>query len=399
MKIRAALLSLLFVAPATTLLADQQADDLNTKYIAAKQKSQYDLAMQYICDAAKIDPAKYSATCNSVSSYVNSRLKAFQDAIDIGKVEMGNKEWAKAMRDFSSITFGPNYSEAQTLYAQAKKNAEAPAVDPNAEALKAAHAAFDVNDFATAEADLQKVKSPDLQPQAQDMLNNIRNYTSLMQQGDALQANKKYPDALKKYTAAMAIKSNGPGNPAAKVQVVTALTAVSKPVGPPAAIDNTQKIRTAMAEASEYKSRGNWQGVLTSVDRVLALDPKQQDALSLKAEAQDAMKAQLAKDPKALEDTLATGIRNYYQSDFSEANSAINLYIKAGGTRIGAAHFYLGATMISQALFADPKNKDENSQLQQGAMKEFQQAKQAKFKPVEKAVSPKVLAVWNQNGL
>jgi hypothetical protein len=55
--------------------------------------------------------------------------------------------------------------------------------------------------------------------------------------------------------------------------------------------------------------------------------------------------------------------------------------------------------MLSQALVSDPKNKDDHDRLQQNALQQFQQAKQERFRPVEKYVSPKILAVWNQSGM
>jgi hypothetical protein len=55
--------------------------------------------------------------------------------------------------------------------------------------------------------------------------------------------------------------------------------------------------------------------------------------------------------------------------------------------------------MLSQAIVSDPKDKSDHDRLEQSALQQFQQAKQQRFQPVEKFVSPRILAVWNQAGM
>ena len=398
---------LLFLAAIMLLpitLHSQSADDLYKQYQTAKQKGQYDIAAKALCDAAKIDP-KYSKECDSVSTYVNQRLVQFQSAFDVGKAEFDSNENVKAVQDLSKIAFGPRREPAQALIAEAQARLSRPVSDPSTDALKAAQTAYENNDFPTATANAQQVKSAELQAQAQSLLSKIQNYNDNMQQAQSLLASKNYPAAQQKYQAAAAIKNNGPGNPAGKVQEVAALASM-KPNAPavavskPAPVDNQAKIKGFLADAQQHTSQGNWQAALAAYNQALALDPRQPDALAGKQQAQEAMKDALAKDPKALEDTLVGGIRNYYQSHFTEARDAISLYLTAGGTRSkGAAYFYLGATMLSQAIVYDPKDKSDHDRLEQSALQQFQQAKQERFKPIEKFVSPKILSVWNQPGM
>ncbi|HVW78737.1 MAG TPA: tetratricopeptide repeat protein [Alloacidobacterium sp.] len=379
----------------------QQADDLYRQYQSAKQKGQYDVAAKYLCDAAKIDQ-KYGKECDSVSTYVNQRLTQFQSSFDVGKAEFDSNENVKAIQDLSKITFGPKRDEAQSLIAQAQARLTRPATDPNADALKAAQLAYANNDFPTAEANAQQVKSAELQPQAQTILSNIRNYNDDMQQAQAFQASKNYQAAQQKYQAAVSIKPNGPGNPAGKLQEVAALIS-AKPTlansNKSAPLDNSAKIKAYLADASRHAAQNDWQAAITAYNQALVLDPKQPEALAGKTQAQEQMKAALAKDPKALEKTLVNGIQNYYAGQFSEAEQAISIYLGIGTQNLGAAHFYLGAALLSQAIVSDPKNKDDQNHLQQTAMQQFQEAKQANFKPAQKYVSPKILAVWNQPGM
>ncbi|HEX3435973.1 MAG TPA: hypothetical protein VHT24_04330 [Pseudacidobacterium sp.] len=407
MKARVLLFSGIFLLASVTLHADQQADDLYQQYKAASAKNQVELAAKLLCQAAEIDQAKYGKECANTQQFVSSRLQRFEGYFVTGKSEYETKDYVGAVRDLSRIDFGPHREEAQKLIAQAYDQINHPQpVDSSPQSLKAAQIAYDNGDFATASVNAALVKAPELQPAAQSILSNIKAYNEAMQEGDALMAAKNYAAAQQKYDAALNIRSNGPGNPAGKLQQVAAMTANAKQGqatagnNPPVLQDKSARIKAALAEAQGDAAKSNWQAALAAYGRVLELDPKQPDALTGRTQAEDAMKAELSKDPKALEDVLIKGVRAYYESHFIQAHDAISLYLTAGGTRSkGAAYFYLGATMLSQSILSSPKNRDEADSLHQSALEQFQQAKQERFKPVEKYVSPKILAVWNQSGM
>ena len=399
----AILLFCLLCAPAT-LLADQQADDY---YKQSQKTNDPQAAVDLLCKAAKLDPQTYGKKCDDAQQYYNTRVEKFEGLYITGKSKFETKDYVGAISDLTKIYFGPRHDDAQKLISQANEIISHPQpVDNSAQSLKAAQTAYENGDFATAAANADLVKAPDLQAQAQGIRNNIKNYNDAMQQAEAFKASKNYPAAQQKYNIALSIKSNGPGNPSGKLQEIAGLLSAAKSSNGNAIAsnkpsqDNAARIKAGLADARDDAAKENWQGALTAYNQVLALDPKQPDALAGKVQAQDAMKNAIANDPKALEDTLVTGIRSYYESHFTEARDAISLYLTAGGTRSkGAAYFYLGATMLSQALVSDPKNKDDHDRLQQNALQQFQQAKQERFRPVEKYVSPKILAVWNQSGM
>jgi hypothetical protein len=401
MKRRIFLLAFLMCAP-VALLADQQADSL---YKQSQATNDQQAAVDLLCKAADLDPATYGKKCNDAKQYLDSRLQKFDGLFISGKAKFDAKQYADAVSDLSKIYFGPHRPEAQQLIAQANDAINHPQpVDNSAPALKAAQVAYDNGDFATAETNAGLVKSPELLPQAQSLLSNIRNYRDDMQQAEAFKTDKNYTAALQKYNAALAIKVNGPGNPAAKLQEVAdlmkqqnsaAVAAIKQSVS-----DSTAKIKADLSDARDQMAKGNLQGALNAYNQVLTLNPKEAEAISGKEQVQQAMQTALAKDPKALEDTLVGGIRSYYESHFTEAHDAIELYLKVGGTRSkGAAYFYLGATILSQAILSSPKSIQERDHLQHDALEQFQQAKQEHFRPVEKFVSPKILAVWNQAGM
>lgn len=399
MKSRILPLLVLLFAPAA-LIADQQADSL---YKQSQATNDQQAAVELLCKAADLDPATYGKKCTDAKQYLDSRLQKFDGLYVSGKAKFGAKQYADAVSDLSKIYFGPHRAEAQELIAQANDAINHPQpADNSAPALKAAQQAYDNGDFATAETNAGLVKSPELLPQAQTILSNIRNYRDDMQQAEAFKTDKNYTAAQQKYNAALAIKSNGPGNPTAKLQELAVLmkqqntTVANNKQQPP---DNSAKIKSGLTDARDQMAKGNPQGALNFYNQVLALDPKQAEAISGKEQAQQAIQEAIAHDPKALEDTLVGGIRNYYESHFTEAHDAIALYLKVGTRSKGAAYFYLGATMISQAILSSPKSREERDRLEKDAMQQFQQARQERYKPVEKYVSPKVLAAWNQAGM
>ena len=111
------------------------------------------------------------------------------------------------------------------------------------------------------------------------------------------------------------------------------------------------------------------------------------------------MTAELQSDPKELADGLEDGIRSYYASQFEQAAASISLYLNGGGLHNkGAAYFYLGASLLSQAILADPHDQANQSSTRQNADEQFQMARQENYMPVEKLVSPRILAEWARSG-
>ena len=386
-----ALCAALFLCISAGARADPQAEDLYSKYKDAKAKGQYDVAGKYVCDAAKIDP-KYQNECDRVSTYVNGRLQDFETTFVLATDEFNRGDCRSALNDSAKISFGPHRDEALALGQKAKACLEKPAVDPNAEALKAAQLAYANNNFPTADANAQQVKSAELLSQATTIRNNIKNYTDAMQKGDEYARKKNFAAARQQYELAAQIKSDGPGSPSAKVQQ---MIATSTPTGPQQ--DNKAAlVKVPLSDAQDAVKRGDCANALVSFARVLELDPKQPDAIAGKAKCQEDI---ARSDPKRLEETLVSGVRSFYESSFTDAQADISTYVKIGGSNMGAAYFYLGATMLARAILASPKSKEEYDRFQQAAMENFQKAKQEKFKPVEKYVSPKILAVWAQAGM
>jgi hypothetical protein len=396
----AALASFALFTPAVH--ADSQADHLRDLAKQAHARGALDQEADALCQAATLDPQKYSKKCAHARDEVARQLDEFKALLGTGQFEMQQKDYQGAIRDLSKIRFGPLAQQAQALVAEAKSALVPPSADAaGAAALSLAQAAYQQGDFNTAAAQASQVHSPNLQPKAQQILTNIKVYQDTMSAGDSLAKNGDYKGAEEKYTFAVKINANGPGNPGDKLRQTDALlqkqTAAPQAAQQPATkaaqpkVNYAAMVKSDLAQASDDEARGDLKGALQAFDRALALDGLQPEARAGKQR----VIAELRKNQKELEQSLGDGVLSYYASDFAHAIEALNLYLIGSDARsLGPAHFYLAAALLSQAILADPGSETQASDLRQKAQQQFQLARQANYKPVEKLISPKILAEW-----
>jgi hypothetical protein len=396
------------IAPCVPVVGAQtRVDDLQHLAKEAHARGALDQEAAALCQAAAFDP-RYEKKCARARAAVGRQLKEFRGFLGTGQFELQQKDYPGAIRDLSKITFGPLRDQAQILITQAKENLQQPAMEAASnEALRLALAAYQKGDFATAAAQAGQVRAVDLQPQAQQILTNIRVYEDTMNEADALVQRSDYQNAEQKYTFALKIKDNGPGNPAEKQQQVQALlqkqaaaqTAPTPqapmPVPVPKTVTYAAKVKSDLNKAKQDEAGGDLKGALLAFNQALVLDRTQADALAGKKR----VTAELLDLQKKLNDSLTQGIRSYYASDFVQASTALNLYLSGSDLHSeGAAHFYLAATFLSQAILAGPQEEAQARDLQQSAELQFELAKQQHYKPVEGLVSPKILEEWAKIG-
>lgn len=393
---------------ARTAGANEQADHLRDLAKQAKDKGDLDQEASYLCQAADLDPSKYKKRCEHAQADTAKAIQVFEAVFQTGKFELQQKDYAGAVRDLSKISFGPHRDDAQHMIQQAKIFISGGSDAVSMAVLRQAQAAYLKGDFETAAVQANQVQSPAFQPQAKQLLTNIQVYQDTMAQADALAQNNNYQAAEEKYSFAMKINPNGPGAPAEKLQALDAKQAAiqqaaAKPretagdakAGPVVKVDYAAKVKSDLADARHHEAKGDYKAAIRAFDSVLAIDGRQAEALAGKQRVM----AKLRNDPQALESSLEDGIRSYYSSDFDQATKSINLYLSSGGLHNkGAAHFYLAASLLSQSIFADPHDEEHARTLQQNADEEFAMARQEKYKPVEKLVSPKILTEWTKSG-
>jgi hypothetical protein len=235
-----------------------------------------------------------------------------------------------------------------------------------------------------------------------------------MKQAETLARAGDLKGAEQKYQLAILIRQNGPGQPQDRLrelQAAEAQAAKAKPVPPPQPLVPPQPPSPSQTKPPPQTSNDQaktkmppnpaMHGQKQGDDIAVLQLPKSSKAIGRKAEGFSRREAAPGnmQDPANAEDSLTEGIRDFYASQLSHAEDAIKDYLQRGGTHYaGAAHFYLGASLLTQALLTSPKDRPRAQSFRQQARAQFTAAKQLHYKPVESAVSPKVLGEWTQIG-
>jgi hypothetical protein len=386
------------------------------RYKEAKAKNDLDQAATFMCQAAALDQQKYEKKCERARADASAQLKTSDALLATSKFELQQKDYQGAIRDLSKISSGPHKEEAQQLIQRAKDSiASSTPGGASLAAWRAAQAAYQQGDLDAAFAQVSRVRTESLQPQVQQMLTSINMYRAAMNEGNDLAKGSNYRAAKQKYAFAAIIKNNGPGDPQAQAAKMDALLAqqatdaakaqtakqeaLEKPqpdeqqASKSAATDVARKIKLALAKARLAEQKGDLQAALDAYSGVLALRATQKEALQGKQQ----VLSQLQQDPQAVESSLENGVRSYYASNYQQANDSLSLYLQGGDLHnAGAAHFYLAASMISQSILEDPHDQAEAATLKKNAEQQFELAKQARYRPVEAFVSPRILLEWNK---
>ena len=221
-------------------------------------------------------------------------------------------------------------AEQQRLAAEAK----------NSQLFQQGMAAYKRNEFEKAKPLLSAVTG-DNAANAQNLLQQIDDYTKSVNEGVRLESAGAYAQAIERYRRALKIKGDGPGN--LRQKIASANEKLKQPSG-------------IQAQASEQQ-------------------PQQATA----------------------DQPLIDGIAAFYTGNYQQAEERLSAY-SGSGSRKALALFYQGASTLSRYFLAgaDDKAKDLYNQ----AMEKFREARQAAagFSPPQQVVSPRILAVFNQSG-
>jgi tetratricopeptide (TPR) repeat protein len=367
-----------------------------------------------LCQAAQLDARKYEKKCVRAKEDLQQTLTQFQADLDTGRMDLQHRDFAAAVRALSKITFGPVKEQAQELIQQARVEGNlAPPDQVSPLALAVANAAYSRGDFDRAEDMLKRVQSPSMRAAANQLEADINLYRITMNQADALAQSGDFKGAAEKYQFAATIRPNGPGQPLEHAQAALAALAQADrekagrvSLQPPstqpsqasseslqAKGSSAEKIKGVLSLAHREEAAGNLKDALQAYESVLRLDSQQADASSGKRRLLEQMK----NAEESIEAVLIEGITEFYASKFDAAEEAIGRYLQSAGSgHAGAAHFYLGASLLCQVFLADPKNAIDASDLRHRAEDQFALAKQLHYAPLPAEVSPRILAAWTQ---
>ncbi len=389
--------------------AGQSEDHLRDLANHAKDTGDLQAEANYFCQAAALDGKKYQRKCDKAKADSSKALDQFKADFDMGQNELQQKDYAGAVRDLGKVTFGPNKQQAGLLLKQAQLGMGGPAAQQvSATAFREAREAYMRGDFDTAETQLKLAQEPAQQAAAGQLATNINVYRASMKQADTMAQAGDWKGAAQKYGFAVMIQPKGPGQPEqkqhdaeqkaaelAKNTPPPAPTPVPPPVAQPAPrVNYAAKIKSLLDGSAQAESKGDLKSALSGYQQVLQLDGRRAEALAGKKRVLEAM----SDDPKQVEQELAGGIQDFYDAKFDEAEQSLGDYLKVKGIHHeGAAHFYMGAALLSQGWTAAPKAPQADV-LRQQAQKEFAEAKGRHYLPVEQMVSPKIVAAWKQAG-
>ena len=244
-------------------------------------------------------------------------------------------------------------------------------------------------------------------------LANISAYRDAMKQANEMAYKDDLKGAEQKYQLAASIQRNGPGHPQDRLREVQAAeekaAAASSQSQPTASVPVQSNEKTTPLHVKPNHGARNRNTLNAAHEGATTGDVKSAPQASsapgrTNAEPTGGVAVMTAAvdDAQAsseTEDSLKEGISDFYASHFSHAGDAIGIYLQGNKKRhAGAAHFYMGASLLAQALLTSPKDQPRADALRQQAKDQFVLAKQLHYTPIESAVSPKILAQWTQTG-
>lgn len=96
--------------------------------------------------------------------------------------------------------------------------------------------------------------------------------------------------------------------------------------------------------------------------------------------------------PAASDDLLRAGLRAYINGNYAVAEESLTNYLSNNGEKRALAYFFRGAAHSARYFLSGEKDTDQKAQ----ALADFRALKEyaAQFRPPEKYVSPKILAVY-----
>lgn len=260
------------------------------------------------------------------------------------------------------------------------------------------------NDFAQASAAAGHVTSPALKPDAQTMIQQIRAYTAALQDGSTAEAQHDPVAAIKAYAIAARIKSDGPGDPNARIariqQTATAGTLAAQQAEKDKNTLRQAHVAQQRAKALQLVTKGlaleasgDLNGALQSFGAALAAEP----ANSAAADGAGRIRGKLSSTAAAtvpVGPTAAPAIRDFYAGSFDKAEAELSaLVAQPDAPARGAAFFYLGASRFYRALLETGQRPEAAAQLPE-VQAAFKQARALGYVPLPHFVSPALITVW-----
>ena len=371
-----------------------------------------------LCQAAQLQPKerKYADACSSYTAGLNhddtaslaSAFLAYQSQ-NLDKAE----SLAKQVSNFDP-----------KMLAQAKHLLDAIQKDRSSgQSVEQVKAAWEKGDFNAVQSLAQGMTTPAARTAAGIYVRNVEMYNQYIE--DAEKEKDTNPDGAKDLLGrAYMLNQNGPSDPRGKINDInnalaaksnskyfgsqssgsksnasagtaakadagskteTANGAVTNPA------DTAKKVNSLLVEARNAEKQGNSAVAIGDYAAVLKLQPDNKEAQTSSARLEQAIKS----DPAAATNELKSAIRSFYNAQFDDARTALMEYLESPQTanNLGAADFYLGATLIQRSILRTPRAQWKGPSAD--ALSAFKAARKANYNPVRAYVSPALLKVWD----
>lgn len=148
--------------------------------------------------------------------------------------------------------------------------------------------------------------------------------------------------------------------------------------------DPRQVARRLVTEAQTALGRKDYRAAVEKLQTATTLDPGNREVARLLAQAQEL----------GSEEPLRSGLRAYFEAKYDEAERQLTDYLNNSGRKRALATFFRGATHCARYFLSgekDIRQKELALENFRGVQKEA-----ARFRPPEKFVSPKVLALYTE---
>jgi hypothetical protein len=382
-----------------------------------------------LCQAAQLQPRekKYADACSGYTAGLNHddttslgiAIAAYQSH-DLDKAE----SLATQVSNFNPSLF----AKAKVLLDTIHENKSA---GQSAEQVKEA---WERGDFNAVQSLAQGMTTPTARTAASIYLKNVEMYNQLI--NDAEKEKDTNPDRAKDLLGqAYMLNHKGPSDPRGKIDQINKALADksnakyfgtqsggSKSNDPDGTktnqADNAGKVNALLVEARNAEKQGNPAVAIADYAAVLKLQPDNQEALDKTRRSHAAVN--LPKDlvgktadskpqspvsspapvtiPSAAASDLKSAIRFFYNAQFDDARTALMGYIESpqAAQNLGAADFYLGATLIQRSILRSPRAQWKGPPAD--ALIAFKDARKANYSPVRAYVSPALLKVWDSTG-
>jgi len=148
--------------------------------------------------------------------------------------------------------------------------------------------------------------------------------------------------------------------------------------------DPREVARQFVTDAQAAMGRKDYRAAVEKLQAAAALDPGNREARQLLAQSQEL----------AEEMPLRSGLAAYFEGKYDEAERQLTAYLDANGRKRALAVFFRGASRGARFFLSGEKD----AQQKQQALSDFREAQKdaRRFRPPEKYVSPKILALYQE---